>query len=115
MLLGQAFNLVKINQVGVAPYPVLDGIEPFARLRRRGAVGQMATGGQRHAHNGVTGLQQRHHHRAVGLGPGMGLDIDVGAIKQFFGALDRQGFRRINAFTTLVIAPAGIAFGVFVG
>ena len=49
----------------------MNRVEPFARLGRRSAVGKVAASSKAEAHDGVAGLQQRHHHRAVGLGAGM--------------------------------------------
>ena len=85
------------------------------RLRRRCAVGQVPAGGQRQPHNGIAGLQQGHHHSAVGLAAGMGLDVDEGTAEQVLGAFDGQGLGDIDEFTAAVIAPSGIALGVFVG
>src|SRR4051794_14856631 len=56
MFLREAFDLVEIDQMVVAPDAVLDGIEPFARLRRRSAVGQVTTRGKTQAHDRVAGL-----------------------------------------------------------
>ena len=67
MLLGQPLDLVEIDQMIVLAHTILDRVEPFARLRRRRAVGEMPAGGEAHAHDRVAGLQQRHHHRAIGL------------------------------------------------
>ena len=65
--LRQTLDLVEVDQVIVLPDAVLDGVEPFAGLRRRRAVGQVAARGEAQAHERVAGLKQRHHHRAVGL------------------------------------------------
>ncbi len=45
----------------------------------------------------------------------MRLDIGETAIEKFFRAVDRQLLDLIDEFATAVIAPARIAFGVFVG
>jgi hypothetical protein len=51
------------------------------RFGRR-AVGQVAAGGERHAEDGVAGLQQRQQHRLVGLRAGMRLHVGEGAAEQ---------------------------------
>ena len=78
-------------------------------------MGQMAAGRQGHAHEGVAGLQQRQEHGLVGLRAGMRLDVGEGAAEQLLGALDRQLLGDVDEFAAAVIAPAGIALGVFVG
>ena len=67
MLLGERLDLVEIDQIVVAANAILDGVEPFARHRRLGAVGEVAAGVEAHAEDGVAGLGQRQHHRAIGL------------------------------------------------
>ena len=115
MLLGQGQDLVEVDQMVIGTDAVLDRVEPFARLGRRSAVGQVAAGGEAEAHDRVAGLQQRHHHRAIGLCAGMRLDVGETAAEQLLGALDRQRLDRVGRRAALVIAAAGIAFGIFVG
>ena len=115
MLLGQAFDLVEIDQRVFLAHPVLDGVEPFPRMGLRRAVSQVPTGGQRQPHNGIAGLQQGHHHGAIGLGPGMGLDVDEGAAEKRLPPFDGQGLGDIDEFTAAVIAPSGVALSVLVG
>ncbi len=115
MLFRQAFDLVEIDQMIVPAHAILNRVEPFARLRRRGAVGQVAAGGEAEAHDRVAGLEQRHHHRAIGLRAGMRLDVGELAAEQFLGSLDGQRLDRVGRGAALVIAAAGIAFGIFVG
>ena len=115
MLFGQPLDLVEIDQMVVLADAILDRVEPFARLGRRRAVGEVPAGGEAEAHDRVAGLQQRHHHRAIGLGAGVRLDVGELAAEQLLGALDRQGLDRVRRRAALVVAAAGIAFGIFVG
>jgi len=78
-------------------------------------MGQMSTGSQRQSHDGVAWLDQSHHHRAVGLRAGMGLHVDEVTVEQFFRPFDRQRFGHINILAATVVAPARIAFGIFIG
>ncbi len=94
---------------------VLDGVEPFARLRRRGAVGQVAAGGEAHAHDRVAGLKQGHHHRAVGLRTRVRLDVCETAAEQLLGPLDRQRLDFVGWSAALIVAAARIALRIFVG
>ena len=115
MLLGQPLDLVEVDQMVVAAHAVLDGVEPFARLGRRRAVGEVTAGGEAHAQDRVAGLQQRQHHRAIGLRARVRLDVGEAAAEQLLGALDGQGLDRVRRPAALVIAPPRIAFGIFVG
>ena len=61
------------------------------------------------------GCRSAKNTRLVGLGAGMGLDIGEGAVEQLAGALNGEGFGHVHILAAAIIAPAGIAFGVFVG
>ena len=92
----------------------MDGVKPFARQVRRGAVRQMAAGGERHAEHRVAGLQQRQKHRLIGRRAGMRLHIGEAAPEQARRALDRQPLGDIDELAAAVIAPPGIALGILV-
>ena len=77
-LLGHLGDLVVVDQVVVLAHLVGHRLEPLARLVGRAAVGQVAAGGQVHAHEGVARLQQGHEHRLVGLGARVRLDVGEG-------------------------------------
>ena len=63
----------------------------------------------------VARLEQREEHGLVGLGAGMGLDIGEAAVEEALGPVDGEFFGHIHIFAAAVVAPAGIALGVFVG
>ena len=115
ILFRQPLDLVEVDEMVVLPDAILDGVEPFARLGGRGAVGQVAAGGEAHAHDRVAGLQQRHHHRAIGLRARMRLDVREGAAEQLLGPLDRERLDRVGRRAALIVAAARIAFRIFVG
>ena len=75
----------------------------------------MAARGEIEAHEGVAGVHQGEKDALIGLAAGIGLDIGEAAIEQLAGAFDRQIFRDVDELAPPVIAPARIAFGVFVG
>ena len=115
VLLSQPLDLVEIDAGVFAPDAVLHGIEPLARQVGRRAVGEMAAGGERHAHDRIARLAQGQHHALVGLGAGMRLDIGEGAVEQPPGAFDRHRLGDIDILAAAIVAAAGIAFGIFVG
>ena len=45
----------------------------------------------------------------------MRLDVGEAAVEQLLGALDRERLDRVRRLAALIIAPAGIALGIFVG
>ncbi len=113
--LASASTWSKSMQIVVAPHAVLDGVEPFARQRRLGAVGEVAAGVERHAQDRVARLGQRQHHRAVGLGAAVRLDVGEAAAEQLLRPLDRQRLDRVGRRAALIVAPARIALRIFVG
>lgn len=63
----------------------------------------------------IAGFQAGEKYGCIGLGAAMGLYIGPGSIEYFFQPVDGQVFNFIHYFTTSVIAPAGITFGVLIG
>ena len=115
VLLGQPLDLIEVDQMIVLADAVLDRVEPFAGLRRRGAVGEVAARGEAEAHDRVAGLQKRHHHRAVGLCARVRLDVGELAAEQLLRPLDRERLDGVRRRAALVVAAARITFRIFVG
>ncbi len=113
--LGAAGDLVHVDELVVLAHGVVLGPKPLARHVDVRAVGQMPAGGEVEAQKRVAGLQQRQKHRLVHLAAGIRLDVGEAAIEQFFGPLDRQALGDVDELAAAVIAPAGIALGIFVG
>ena len=67
MFFGQPFDFVIIDQAVFFAYAVLYGVQPFAGNGNFGAVSQMPAGVERHAENGVAGLEQGNVNGGVGL------------------------------------------------
>ena len=78
-------------------------------------MGQVAARVERHAEDRLARLDQRKHHRTIGLRARMRLDVGIGAVEQLLGAVDRDRLDDVRRRAALIIALAGIAFGIFVG
>jgi len=115
MFFGEPRDFVIVDPAGILAHAILHGIEPLAGLGGRGTVGQMTARGQRQAEEGIARLQQRHEDRAIGLGAGMGLNIRKAAVEQTLGARNRNSLDDVDILAAAVIAPARIAFRIFVG
>ncbi len=114
-LMGEPLDLVEIDPLIVAPNTVGHGLEPLARIIDRGAMGEMSASRTVHAHERVARLHERHEHSLVRLRARMRLDIGEAAIEKPPGALDGERLDLVDESAAAVIAPARIAFGIFVG
>ncbi len=94
---------------------VLNGVVQLAADVHRSAVGQVAAVRQRHAEDGVAGLEHRNIHRLVGLRTGMRLHVGIFRAEQRLGAVDRQLLGHVHILATAVVTLARIAFGILVG
>src|SRR5580704_2903735 len=115
LLARHRFHLLVVDQVAVGLDAVRHDLEPLARLVGRRAVCEMAALVECHAHEFVAGLQQRHEYRLVGLRAGVRLHVGERAVEQLAGAVDGELFGLVDFLAAAVVAPAGIALGVFVG
>ncbi len=115
MLPRQPLHLVVVDLARVGLDAILRGLEQLAGKIHFGAVRQVAAMVEAHAENRIAGVEQRQIHRGVRLRARMRLNVRVRGAEQFFGSLDRQGFRHVDVFAAAVVALAGIAFRVFVG
>jgi len=114
VLVGQAFDLgivddlVRVEAIGRNP------VQLTRQVHRR-PVGQVPAVGQRHAQNGVTGLQESRVDRLVGLGTRMGLHVGVFGAEQRLAAVDGELLGDVDVLAAAVVALARIALGVLVG
>ena len=108
-------DMLHVNALGLAIDGVGHRLEPAAGHVDGRAVGEMAAGGQIEPHEDVARLQQREKHALIGLAAGIGLHIGEAAAEQFGRAVDGELLGDIDKLAPAVIAPAGIALGIFVG
>ena len=108
-------DLLHVDALVVAAHRVGDRLEPLARDVRRGAVGEVAAGGEVEAQEGVAGLHQGQEHALVGLRAGVRLHVGEAAAEQALGALDGEVLGDVHELAAAVVAPARIALGVLVG
>ena len=78
-------------------------------------MGQVAARGEIEAHERVAGLHEGHEGALIGLAAGIGLHVGEPAVEQLASALDRQILGDVDELAAAVVAPARIAFRVFVG
>ena len=79
------------------------------------AVRQMPAAGEIHAHERITGLEQRGVDLEICLRAGMRLDICKLRAEQRLGARDGDALDLVHIFAAAVVAVAGQTLGVFVG
>ncbi len=112
---GELADLVHVDPAGLLADAVLHGAEPLAGRGHAPAVGEVAAGRQRHAHDGVAGLEEREVDGEVGGGAGVRLHVGVVDAEQRLGPLDGEGLDLVDDLLALVVALAGVALGVLVG
>ena len=78
------------------------------------AVRQMPAMGQVEAQHRVARLDGRQIDGHVGLAAGVGLDVGMLGAEQLLGPIAGQILDHVDMLAAAVIAPAGIAFGIFV-
>ena len=115
VLAGQRGHLVEIDAVRVARHAVADEVIELARDVELHAVRQVAAVGQVEPQHGVARLDGREVDGQVGLAAGVRLHVGVLGAEQLLGPIAGQVFDHVDVFAAAVIAPAGIAFGIFVG
>ncbi len=113
--LGLLRHGVHVDDLVLAPHRVVHRLEPFAGHVDGRAVGEMATGREIEAHEGVAGLQQRQEHGLVHLAAGVRLHVGEVGAEQLLGAIDGEVFRDVDEFAAAIIARARIAFRILVG
>ena len=69
---------------------------------------------ERHAHDRVAGLEQRHVGGVVGLRAGVGLDVRVLGAEELLGAVDRELLGDVDLLASAVVAPPRVALRVLV-
>ena len=115
VLLGQALHLGHVDPVVLFADLVRDHVvEPAGEVDPH-AVGQVPAVGQVQAHDGVARLDQRVHHRGVGLRAGVRLHVRVLGAEQGLDPVDRELLDHVHVLAAAVVALARVALGVLVG
>ena len=111
---GQRRHLIIVDAAVLRTHPVLDRVEPLTGLVRRRAMRQMPARGEVHAKDRIAGLQKRGEHALIGLTARIRLHIGKVTAKERLRPVDGKVFGHIDELAAAVIAPAGIALGIFV-
>ena len=115
VLQGQPLHLCEVNLLRLRMHAVVDDAEEATGEVHRAPMGQMPPMRQIKPHDGVPRLEDRKVDRHIGLGTGVGLDIDMRGTEQRLGPLDGQGLSLIHELTAAIISPTRIPLGVLVG
>ena len=117
--LGPVFTGQGLHAVVVDFFTIVEAIghhlEPFARHVERHAMGEVATLGQRQAHDGVAWIQKRQKDRRVGLRPRMRLHVGRLAAIELLEPIDGELLHHIHMLAATVVTLAWVALGILVG
>ena len=106
-------NLI-IVQESLFSYAIGHNIVKQSRKVNGGTMGQVSTGIQAHAHNGISRLADRHGYRHIGLCTGVGLHIGIFSTEELFCSFNGKSLYLINLLTASIIALSRIAFRILV-
>jgi hypothetical protein len=114
MLERQLAHFVHIDALALTADPVGNDLVGPAGEVDRAAVGEMAPVIEVHGQDRIARLEQGVIDRGVGLGTRMRLDIRVLDPEEFLGPLDGKRLDFVDEFASTVIAPPGVALGIFI-
>ena len=112
---GDGFKLVVVNELGVFADLIEGGPVEFAAEAESMTVGEVAAVSEVESEDGVAGLQDGRVGRGVGLRAGVGLDVDVLAAEDLFGAIAGKVLDDIGVLATAIVAAAWVALSILVG
>jgi hypothetical protein len=111
----QVAHLVEVDALVAGRHPVGDEVvQPAAGVDRR-AVGQVPSLVEPQAEDRVAQLEQRHVHRHVGVGAGVGLDVGPLGPEQLAGPGPSQVLHLVDDLVAAVVALGRVALAVLVG
>ncbi len=113
--LREPLDLLHVDGQVLAPHVVGDDLVELARDVQLHPVREVAAVVERHAHDLVAGLEQRHVDGVVGLGARVRLHVRVLGAEQLLGAVDRELLGDVHLLAAAVVAAARVALGVLVG
>jgi hypothetical protein len=111
---GEAADFVHIDGFAFAVDGVGDEVVEAAAEVDGGAVGEVATLAEFHAHDGVAGVHEGEVGGHVGFGAAGGLHVCVFGAEEFLRAVDGELFELVAVDVAGVVALTGVALGVFV-
>jgi len=114
MLLREPLDRLHVDQMIVRAHAIGDGLEPFARKIDRRTMGQMSARREIEPQKDIARLQQGQEYGLIRLAAGIWLHIGEFAVEQAADTLDCQRFGNIDELAAAIIAPARIAFGIFI-
>ena len=112
---GLALHLVVVHEAGFGVEAVGDGLVQDTRGIDWGTVGEVAAHREVQTHKNVAGLEYGHSHGHIGLGAAVRLHIGIFGIVEGFQAVYGQLLYLVHHLAAAVVAPAGVALGIFVG
>ncbi|GAA3044020.1 hypothetical protein GCM10020000_24360 [Streptomyces olivoverticillatus] len=115
VLLGEALDLLHVDQVGLLVDVVGDHVVELAGEVDLHAVGQVPAVGEVQTQDGVAGVEQREHRGRVGLRAGVRLDVGVLGTEERLDPVDRDLLDDVDVLAAAVVAAARVALGVLVG
>ena len=111
---GKLFHFVIVNKSGLGVSMVRHRVVRDTGERDRGSVCQMAAAGKVKAQDSVTGVEYSGEDSHVGLRAGVGLDVGIRDIEEFFERVLGNSLYFIDYLASAVVAVSGIAFSIFV-
>ena len=113
--LGNRFQLVVVDQLGIAAHVIERGPVELAAEAELVPVGQVAAVREIEAENRVAGLQHGRVRRRVGLRAGVRLHVGVLGAKDLLGAVAGQVLHHVGVLAAAVVAAPRVALGIFIG
>ncbi len=115
VFLGQLADHVVVQTTRLSVDLVGDGVVEFAGHRDLPAVGEMPAVDQRHAHNGVMGLDQGSVGAEVGHRTRVGLHVGMIGFEDLLCAVLGEFLDQVSDLLAFIVPFTRVAFGVFVG
>ena len=115
MFIGQSPHHIVVDPAGPAIDAVMDKMVELPGKTHLGPMGQMPAMGQIHTQDRIPGLKQGEIGRHIGLGTGMGLNVDIIGAEQLNGPLDGQALGHIHEFAPAIVAFIRVALGILIG
>ena len=114
VLAGEPRHLIEVEALIALPHAVMDKLVEHPGGIELHAVRQVAAMGEVEGEDRVARLDRGHVDRGIGLGAGVGLDIDMLGAEQALEPVAGEVLDLVDELTAAVVAVAGIALGVFV-